>query len=411
MNTFPEPDAALDLVLSTRQFAMLINNGTTLVRSLLIMEQEAQPTLGNVWHAVRLEIEQGQTLSSALRQKPEIFTPFYTAMARAGEVGGVLDETMSRTADMLEEEWEFSRLMELGARTSLLLPPVGPACQEWGELTEFEQKLTLLLLCRAWSLLLSSGVPIIHTLQIAAELLPATQRAVLRDDVVHQLREGEPLSEALAAAGFLPPLVIELWRAGEENGSVDIAMDKAAQFYRYELACRLGFVAGNPALAERAPVLATQVGRPRLAEMEEALAFFTNELGKLGIPATAPEAREEASRALWGQQITPLANRLLQLAIALRATEIQFEWIRGTGRIEDAEESIYFRIDGTLREIKRVSAFLASQLHSHITVMAGIHGRLRKGYIYLRHEGVDYALLVSRAERFSIVIEVRDTGH
>jgi len=411
MNQFPEPDEALDLVLSTRLFSMLVNSGTSLVRSMLVLQQQAQPRLASVWREVQAEVERGQVLSRALREKAAVFSPFYVAMVRAGEVGGVLDETLSRTADMLEEEWELSRSLEAAVWTPLLLPAAHATPRDWAALSEYQQKLTLLLLCRAWSLLLSSGVPIIHTLQIAAELLPTAQRDALRDDVVRELREGTPLSAALATLNFLPPLILELWQVGERNGNVDVAMEKAAQFYRYELSCRLGLAPGNATNGTRALDIAVQIGRPRLAEMDAVLQFFTDELSRREVQAEAMEDAYDENRYLWAQ-ITPLANRILKLALAMQASEIHLdeihlEWKSGRPGFEDGESLLNFRIDGELREQQRMSSFLGSQLTYHFGVMAGIQGQLREGTIHLRHDGQPYELHVTNGNPLVIVINRR----
>lgn len=44
----------------------------------------------------------GADLSAALEEHPQLFSPFYVNMVRAGEAGGALDASMARLADFLE---------------------------------------------------------------------------------------------------------------------------------------------------------------------------------------------------------------------------------------------------------------------------------------------------------------------
>jgi type IV pilus assembly protein PilC len=49
-------------------------------------------------------VEEGQTLSDALAQSPEVFDELYVNMARAGEAGGVLDTVLNRLSNFLERQ-------------------------------------------------------------------------------------------------------------------------------------------------------------------------------------------------------------------------------------------------------------------------------------------------------------------
>ncbi len=96
---------AKDLAVFSRQFATMIDAGLPLIRSLSILEEQTesavlQETLG----AVRADVEHGISLSDAMAQHPKAFPGLYTAMIRAGEVGGVLDETLNRLAEMVEAQ-------------------------------------------------------------------------------------------------------------------------------------------------------------------------------------------------------------------------------------------------------------------------------------------------------------------
>jgi type IV pilus assembly protein PilC len=92
-----------EVALFSRQLATMVSSGLTLVRALTVLEAQTQsPTLAEVIGDVRRKVEQGRSLSDALASHPKVFSTLYVSMIRAGEVGGALDETLSRLADTLE---------------------------------------------------------------------------------------------------------------------------------------------------------------------------------------------------------------------------------------------------------------------------------------------------------------------
>jgi len=92
-----------EVALMSRQLATMVNSGLTLIRSLSILEDQSEnPTLKEIIGKVRTTVEQGVSLSAALDGHPKAFSPLYVSMVRAGEVGGALDETLTRLADTLE---------------------------------------------------------------------------------------------------------------------------------------------------------------------------------------------------------------------------------------------------------------------------------------------------------------------
>ncbi|MFQ5554315.1 MAG: type II secretion system F family protein [Acidimicrobiia bacterium] len=96
---------AKDIVLFSRQFATMVDAGLSLIRSLnVLVDQVESSALAEVLETVRHDVEQGLSLSAAMERHPKVFSDLYTAMIRAGEVGGVLDETLDRLADMLEAD-------------------------------------------------------------------------------------------------------------------------------------------------------------------------------------------------------------------------------------------------------------------------------------------------------------------
>jgi len=99
-----------DLSIFCRQFATMINAGVSLVRCLDVLEQQTSSfRLKGVIRDVESEIEAGASLSRAMGKHPRVFSNLSVGLVRAGEVGGVLDETLERLAGFMEADMELRR--------------------------------------------------------------------------------------------------------------------------------------------------------------------------------------------------------------------------------------------------------------------------------------------------------------
>jgi type IV pilus assembly protein PilC len=94
-----------DLAVMSRQFAVMINSGLSLLRSLTILaEQTENKVLAGVLTEVRNDIETGTALSAAMAKHPKAFPPLMVNMTRAGEIGGFLDSVLLQIASNYEAE-------------------------------------------------------------------------------------------------------------------------------------------------------------------------------------------------------------------------------------------------------------------------------------------------------------------
>ena len=94
-----------DLSIFCRQFATMINAGVSLVRCLSVLEQQTtNARLKMVVRDVQNRVEAGETLSRSMMYHNGIFSNLFIGLVRAGEVGGVLDETLDRLAQFLESD-------------------------------------------------------------------------------------------------------------------------------------------------------------------------------------------------------------------------------------------------------------------------------------------------------------------
>jgi len=97
-----------DLAIFCRQFATMINAGVSLVRCLDVLEQQTSNVgLKEIIRDIQAEVEGGATLSKSMTKYPRVFSELATGLVRAGEVGGVLDETLERLAVFMEKDLEL----------------------------------------------------------------------------------------------------------------------------------------------------------------------------------------------------------------------------------------------------------------------------------------------------------------
>lgn len=99
-----------DLSVFCRQFSTMIDAGVSLVRCLSVLgEQTVNPKLKRIISDLQSEVEAGQMLSRALSKYPNVFSNLFIGLIRAGEIGGVLEESLQRLAMFLEKDQELRR--------------------------------------------------------------------------------------------------------------------------------------------------------------------------------------------------------------------------------------------------------------------------------------------------------------
>ena len=110
-----------DLAIFSRQLSTMVSSGMTILRALFVLEEQTEvKKLKDVIIAVRKDVEAGLALSIALSRHPKVFSPLFVAMIRAGEIGGVLEDSLVRIADQLEKEDSLKRQV----RSAMVYPSV-----------------------------------------------------------------------------------------------------------------------------------------------------------------------------------------------------------------------------------------------------------------------------------------------
>ncbi len=94
-----------DLMLLSRQMATLQRAGVPILRALAGLQASTpKPALVALLAELRAHLDQGRELAAAMARYPAVFTPFYVAMIRVGEMTGRLTEAFDRLAQHLEFE-------------------------------------------------------------------------------------------------------------------------------------------------------------------------------------------------------------------------------------------------------------------------------------------------------------------
>jgi type IV pilus assembly protein PilC len=108
-----------ELAVFSRQLATMISSGLSILRALYVLEEQTDNKfLKETVIQVRKDVEAGLSLSSAMESHPKVFNPLFVAMTRAGEAGGLLEESLMRVADQLEKDASLRRQI----RSAMIYP-------------------------------------------------------------------------------------------------------------------------------------------------------------------------------------------------------------------------------------------------------------------------------------------------
>jgi type II secretory pathway component PulF len=109
-----------------RQMADLIGAGVPLVKALAIVKgQTTHPTMLTVLGQVNSDVQAGDTFAAALERHATIFNKLNCALVRAGETGGLLDQTLGRIADFAESQDELRSKIKGALAYPLIMVLVG----------------------------------------------------------------------------------------------------------------------------------------------------------------------------------------------------------------------------------------------------------------------------------------------
>jgi len=109
--------ATLDLMLLSRQLHTLLRSGVPILRALSGLQESAtNPALARVLLDLRVSLDSGRELSAAMRRNPQVFSPFYVAMVRIGELTGKMEDVFLRLSQHLDFELEMRSRVKAALR-------------------------------------------------------------------------------------------------------------------------------------------------------------------------------------------------------------------------------------------------------------------------------------------------------
>lgn len=108
-----------DIVMLTRNFAVMIEAGVPIVECLgVLADQTENSVVRKALQGLRLDVSNGMTLTAAMARHPRLFDAMFVRMVAAGEHGGVLAEVLSRLALFIERSARLKRKV----RTAMVYP-------------------------------------------------------------------------------------------------------------------------------------------------------------------------------------------------------------------------------------------------------------------------------------------------
>jgi type IV pilus assembly protein PilC len=122
--------------------------------------------------------------------------------------------------------WRRSEKMQMFMDRLLLKVPV------FGSLIE---KATIARWTRTLSTLSAAGVPLVEALQSVGGASGNAVFAQATDAIQREVRTGTSLTTAMQGTGVFTPMVLQVTAIGEESGSLDHMLGKAAEFYEDEV--------------------------------------------------------------------------------------------------------------------------------------------------------------------------------
>ncbi len=124
------------------------------------------------------------------------------------------------------QSWRRSEKMQMAMDRLLLRAPV------FGELI---RKAVLARWTRTLSTMFGAGVPLVEALDSVAGAAGNAVYAQATEQIQKEVSTGTALTMAMQNTGVFPTMVLQMASIGEESGSLDHMLGKAAEFYEDEV--------------------------------------------------------------------------------------------------------------------------------------------------------------------------------
>jgi type II secretory pathway component PulF len=115
-----------DLTILTSQLASLVKAKVSIIEAINILHQQSQNIhLKKVLFDISEKIKDGATLSEAMNSHPDVFSPLYINIIKAGEMGGILENSLRRLAKFREQEEQMKAKINAALAYPLFIIIVG----------------------------------------------------------------------------------------------------------------------------------------------------------------------------------------------------------------------------------------------------------------------------------------------
>ncbi len=122
--SFPSWRSAIpdqELMALTQQLATLVDSGLTIDDALATLIKVAETEkIKTIFSDIRKKVHAGSTFADALAEHPKIFSNLYVNMIRAGEAGGILNDSLSRLSLFMEKSVELKNSI----RSAMVYPAI-----------------------------------------------------------------------------------------------------------------------------------------------------------------------------------------------------------------------------------------------------------------------------------------------
>lgn len=275
-----------------RQMSTLLHAGVPMLQAITALGQQTRNSrLQRILAEAAAAVSAGHPFSAVMHQHPGVFSLMQVELIRAGETGGMMEQMCTRIADYLERELEIRRkikretlypkiVLSVAGLVLLILGFVGAGMGQagvaavqaklifaaivaaslfgvwwlvrflnqipafgalWDEVKMLipgaggvARRYATARFTRALGALYAGGVLLPRAVEIAARA--CGNRAIGQKMVANVpiLLSGGGLSGMLEQTGLLSPIAVQMARTGEQTGSLDIMMEKVADYLESE---------------------------------------------------------------------------------------------------------------------------------------------------------------------------------
>ncbi|MBP9714879.1 MAG: type II secretion system F family protein [Candidatus Pacebacteria bacterium] len=298
-----------EVVILSRQIATLFEAQVSALKAFTMLATNAENKfLGKKLTNIADDIQAGLSISESLNKHPDVFSPFYVNMVRAGEETGKLNQTFMHLAEYLDRQYELTSktrnaliypvfviitfFVVMSLMFVVVIPKLSAIIQDSGQALPFYTKVVIafsdffvsygfivliaLVLGVVWlwrtaksesgkayldrirlsipvignlykklylsriadnmDTMLTSGIPIIRTIDITGDVVDSHVYKDILKDVADGVKSGLTISASFEKyPEQMPGILVQMMKVGEETGQLGQILKTLANFYKREV--------------------------------------------------------------------------------------------------------------------------------------------------------------------------------